>query len=324
MNILTTLSAPTPEVAIDSDQRLIERASAAPARGTYTAPTKHQRPTQTGPIAGADLAELQQALLTVITDPRSVDHGLRGMRQQLPIGHVFTDGANLDAAACLGIYHYAYHARLIECLIDDYPCVQAFVGTERFEELARAYIASTPSQHPNLNGYGAGFANWLRKSRRPLTNRRCIAEIAELEWHLVEVLHAEAAPNLDPAALAAIPMEAWADMCLRPSATLRLLETKYPVNTVYQHWREDKPLHLPVARGSAVAIYRQGYRLWRMDLSPLTHSLLKDLINGMPLGTALDRCATAGANIPDLIPRVMEWFQSWVSGGFFAAVSNDS
>src|SRR5690606_2409343 len=104
-------------------------------------------------------------------------------------------------------YHHAYHARLVECLADDFPCVQAVCGEEVFATLARGYIAAHPSRHPNLNGYGAGFPLWLRRLRRPLVHRALLADLAALEWALVDVLHAQAAPVLDATALAAIPVE---------------------------------------------------------------------------------------------------------------------
>lgn len=299
-----------------TDDLLVERASAtptaAPSRRRGTRRTQH-------PAASAPLRDLQRHFLRVITDPTSVDAGLAAAARQIP-GAVYTDGPQLDAAARLDVYHYAYRARLVECLADDFPCVQGLVGASRFETLAAAYIAAHPSRHPNLNGFGAGFPTWLRRGRSPLRHRAALADIADLEWALVEVLHAPAAPVLDPAALQALPPEAWPDLRLRPSATLRLLRSRHPANTHFEAWRQDQPVRLGKPAPAAVAVFRQGWQLRRMDLSPLTEGLLRDLLAGKPLGQSLDRCARRGRTISDLVPKVMEWFRAWVAGGFFAAI----
>jgi len=319
------LARPAPNAGGDEELFERERASATPRA---TSPVSAISPVPAGasraaPATDATLAAMQRWFMTVITDPDSVAHGLARAQRTLA-GQVVVDGPSLHAAGCLSVYHFAYHARLVECLLDDFPCVNYLCGElggeDSFEQLARAYIHAHPSRHPNLNGYGAGFAPWLRRLRRPLLHRALLADIASLEWALVEVLHAEAAPILDPQALAAIPMEKWGGLRLQPAATVRLLTTAYAVNPLYQAWRTDEPLVIPPAAVATVAVYREGYSLWRMDCSPLTAGLLRDLFAGRPLEVALARCARAGSDVPDLVPRVMEWFRTWVASGFFARI----
>ena len=57
----------------------------------------------------------------------------------------------------------AYFARLVECLADDYPCVQYALGEDRFEEIARRYIEAHPSSSPSLNWFGRGFEQFARE-----------------------------------------------------------------------------------------------------------------------------------------------------------------
>ena len=54
---------------------------------------------------------------------------------------LITPSATLSALERIDIYRRGYHARLIECLVDDYPVLQHALGEERFEELCRAYIS---------------------------------------------------------------------------------------------------------------------------------------------------------------------------------------
>ncbi len=82
-----------------------------------------------------------------------------------------------------------------------------------------------------------------------------------------------------------------------------------------QRTREGERPALPRRRSTATAVYRQGYAVWRMDLTPVTRGLLDRLRAGVPLGEALAPIGgQAGAS------QVMSWFSAWVSGGSFAGV----
>ena len=72
-----------------------------------------------------------------------------------------TPGPRLTAAERFDIYRSGYHARLVECLLDDYPVLAAMLDRDdegQFGALCRAYVDRHPSASPNLNGFGRHMA----------------------------------------------------------------------------------------------------------------------------------------------------------------------
>ena len=256
-----------------------------------------------------------------------------------------TAGPRMTAAERFDIYRSVYHARLLECLLDDYPVLAVMLGDERFEALCRAYVDRHPSSSPNLNGFGRHMAAFCREvspsgaasdgeaDDGAVRLRAFASELATLEWALVEALHAELAPPLEVAALEAVPLEAWARATFTKSESVRLWRFEYPVNAVFNASRLDGVVpEVPDPSPNVVAVYRKDLQLWRMDLTPAMVGVLEPLLEGKSLGRALaaieaevtdaDVLAQIGANL-------MVWFREWVDAGFFARIefrpeANDS
>jgi hypothetical protein len=327
---------PAPVAGGPTEEFHTERASASPdlapdprAKSLVKSPAK-----PAAQAAPADLRALQIWFLEVVTDSDSVTSGVAkatgplGAAGRIDPTAIITDGPELGALARIHLYHYAYHARLVECLADDYPAVQYALGASSFDALCRAYIIAHPSQNPNLIGFGKHFTAFLAKAPWYSPSKRdFLTDLARLEWSLVEVLHAQAAPTFDLAALRAIPADRWGAMRLAPSATVRLLESDWPVNAYFQAWRNGENPTIPRRREwSATAIYRNhGYGIWRMDLvRPMAH-VLRELYAGKTLAEAIDSMA---ATIPDaeaeaqlLMNALMKRFSEWTEGGFFAHIA---
>lgn len=246
-----------------------------------------------------------------------------------------TAGPRLSAVGRFDVYRHGYHARLLECLLDDYPVLAAILGEDQFASLCRAYVGRHPSASPNLNGFGRHMSAFCREANvagMPGCDdydrlRVFASELAALEWALVEVLHAETAPPLDVAALQALPPEAWTRARFIRSDALRLFRFEYPVNAVFIANRIDDVVpELPAPAPNAVAVYRKDLKLWRMDLSPSMLGVLEPLVSGRSLGEAL---ATVEAECTDAEvleqtgANLMVWFRQWVDAGFFTRIELD-
>ena len=216
-----------------------------------------------------------------------------------------TAGPRLGPLARLDVYRRGYEARLVECLADDYPVLQRALGEEPFEALCRAYIARYPSEAPNLNAYGRYMAGVCQGFA---------ADLARLEWAIVEVIHEPAGAPMTMEDLAAVPMEGWPTARLLPSRAVRILTLEYPANDYFQAVRDGKAPPLPERAPSATAVYRGGHAVWRMGLTPAMHRVLAALVGGELLEAAL---ALAGDEPPE---QVTAWFREWVSGGLFVGV----
>ncbi len=320
---------PSPLVGGATEAFVHERASATPGNPVLEA-TSSADDAQAQPPLVASVDRLQSWFAASVTHPGLLSKGVLadGLLSRLDeLERVVTRGPRLGALERLGVYHYGYRARLVECLADDYPAVQFALGDDAFEALCHAYVERYPSRSPSLNAYGQHMATLLA-TRAPAGDADAaplafLAELATLEWALVEVLHAAAAPVLSLETLQATPPDAWPAARLPRAETVRLLRFDYPVNAYFQAWRTDQAPAIPEPASSATVVYRHDLMLWRLDLTPAMTALLAGLFGGETLGDALthiEREVHDADELAEAERSVMIWFREWVAGGVFAGI----
>ena len=233
---------------------------------------------------------------------------------------VVTPSARMTAKERLDVYRFAYKARLVECLADDYKVVSQLLGEDAFEALAHAYIDRFPSTSPNLNAYGRRMSAFIRESRLASA---FASELASLEWAIVEVIHAPSSPPLDLTELASLPPDAWATARLVKSEAVRLFRFEHPVNAFFQSAMNDAmPAEEPAPAPSFVVVYRNDATVWRMDLSAAMTRVLGPLLEGATIGEALGALEAHGdpAEIEDASRSLSTWFGEWARAGLFTRV----
>lgn len=287
-----------------------ERASATPAaRIRPHHPARTTASASAGAPVAIDLPALERWFADVVTSAGDLEAAIAKTFAAGRLEAVVTAGPELSALDRLGVYHHAYAARLVECLLDDYPAIAYAIGDEAFTALCRAYVERHPSRGPNLNSFGRHMAAFCGERGEPL-----LADLARLEWSIVEVLHAETAEVIAPEALAQIAPERWADARLAPAKAARVHAFAYPVNAFFQAYKDGKDPPIPAPSPSATAIWRRGYTVWRMDLTPAMARLLEALFAGAPLGEAL-------SDVDAPPESIQAWFAEWIRCGLFASVS---
>jgi hypothetical protein len=229
----------------------------------------------------------------------------------------------LPAARRIDVYRHAYVERLVECLSDDYPAVEHALGPSEFRASCVGFIAAQPPTNASLNFYGAPFAAFC--ATWPTPSATCVSEIARLEWAIVEAIHADAEVVLDAAALGAVAAADWARARLVPSAALRVLDTAYPVHRHYRAFLEGDSPRLPDLEPSSVAVCRRGDDVWRIGLAQPFATLLAQLMNGVPLLSALEAIGLGDPAVGATIGAadVQRVFSEWVACGFFAGIEFD-
>jgi hypothetical protein len=282
------------------DVAMVERASASPA----TVDLQLAHPSNNTVVVAEPalpLEALQHWFTIAMTDEaRHTDEN--------DVARRMTAGPQLSALSRLHIYRHAYQQRLIDCLVDDYPAVRTLLGQHAFEAAAKRYMASHPSRHPNLTGFGRHF---------PSTLSGMAADVATMEWAIVELIHAAPSPVADLSALATMTPEQTQQLRFTPSSTLRFLTFSHRANACLQAIRDGSPLPTFEPSWSATAVYRLDWRIWRMDFTAPMAGVLSALLAGIPLGQALSSLpSTNSATEGD----VSAWFRAWVSSGFFATI----
>jgi hypothetical protein len=295
---------------------IFERASATSARvisfgrALRTAEGREARPF-------ASLRELEENLVEAIAGSEAA---------AADAARWITAGPSLDSRQRLEIYRFGYRARLVECLDDDYPILASTLGAAAFERLAHQYIERFPSRSPSLNAFGRHMSELCRVADlgEHDSRRSFLAELAALEWALVEIIHAKEPPPFDLATLKAIPVERWSTARLLRSDAVRILHFEHPVNAYYQACRTQEELpSIPSPARSATAVYRRRWKLWRMDLTPAMTRVVDALLDGMTIEESLGRIGVDESDptaLSEAERSVMVWFSEWMQGGFFAGI----
>jgi Putative DNA-binding domain len=297
----------TPDVAV-AQRRTGEKRRGPDACATHEAS-----------VSDATLRGRQAWFARAVMTPEAID----AAATEPEAARILTAGPRLTALERLEIYRRAYHGRLIECLADDYPVLQHALGTDAFDHLCRTYIERHPSQSPNLNSYGRHMTALCAAEPASLqVPAGFCADLATLEWAIVEVIHAPSSAPLTLEGLQHVPAERWGDARLVGNTALRLLRFAFPVNAYLQADRDGHPLAIPGPEESATVVYRSGPTIWRMDLTTPMFDVLSALLAGEPLEAALGRAEASLAHLDEqqTIERVMFWFREWVSSGLFVGV----
>jgi hypothetical protein len=292
-----------------------ERASATPER----APAHGEARVGSAPdwvSGGLSLRSHQEWFLAVITTPEHEPAPV----DSTSAGRLVTPSSGLSSLARLEIYRRSYHARLIECLADDYPVLQETLGEETFEDLCRAYIDKHPSTEPSLNRFGQHMADFCRN--HPLSSPDFAADLAGLEWAVVLAIHAPTAPPLTTQDLARISVESWPAIRLVPNPSLRVHAFDYPVNAYFSARRRGEEVAVPVARHCSVAVYRSEQSVWRLELTPPMAALVESLSRGETLGASLSLVAAQLDGVPEAeaARNVTTWFSHAVSSSLFSGI----
>lgn len=206
----------------------------------------------------------------------------------------------------LHVYRHAYVARLIECLEDDYRAVFHALGRDRAEEVCREYIAAHPSRSFSLNVFGQSMPAFLKAKGETFA-----ADLATLEWSLVEAIHAAESTKMAPDALAKIDPSEWANVALVASPSVRLHQFDYPVSAYYTAFSIEEEPAIPEAAAERIAVYRAGMKIWRLTLSAGQYALLAPLVRGASLDEAFESDIGDEADVG-------AWFQQWMVEGIFS------
>lgn len=248
--------------------------------------------------------------------------------QELP--QVIRPSAALSSADRLEIYVNAYHARLMECLDEEFSVTRWAMGEELFAAVSFGYLQSHPSRSYTLGQLGSRFPGFLAESRLHAADMpagadahwpQFIIELATLERSLYEVYDGpgtEQGGGLRPEHLAGVAPEAWGTLRLRPAPSLRLHAFGCDVSTYWGRRKEGEEPATPEPTPSWLAVSRRDFVVERHALTAAQFALLKALVAGETLGGALISTATQ-YSAAQFEPFLAEWFGEWMEAGFFAS-----
>lgn len=219
------------------------------------------------------------------------------------------DPRGLIASGELGIYAYAYGARLRDALRADHPKLEAALGADRFAALVEGYVAARPPRSSTLRDLGVDLAAHLDRRAASDAAPPWAGDLARLERARVEVFdgadHAALTTAdvaaLEPAAIAALPL-AW----VPASAVVPL---GWSVDEVWSAVEDGAPPPAVIAGSRVVLVWRRDLEVIHRTLEPDEAALAPGLAAG---ATFAEVCGALAEHTDDPAPRALELLRRWL------------
>ncbi|MGH7788358.1 MAG: HvfC/BufC family peptide modification chaperone [Candidatus Binatia bacterium] len=254
------------------------------------------------------LREVQQWMAASVLGPPPEASAALAPWLALPVG--------VRPAERLAIYAGGYPARLEDALREQFPAVAHLVGVRRFAALVQRYGGAARPASYNINAVGAELPAQLAVD--PLAREYpFLADLAALEWCVVEAFHARHAASFDPASLAEWTLDEWAGarLCFQPSVAVR--QSPWSLRALWEARATPiEAIDIDLAQPDHVLVYRRGFAVACASLDAAEARALTLLLDGARLGGAAAQLAGEGHDPAAVAP----WFQRWSEMGLLCAV----
>jgi hypothetical protein len=287
------------------------------------------------------LGQIQGWMQAVLMHPVGVAEGIASAEARSFIDvppdaaeTVVTRSRNMTAQERLGIYGYAYYARLLECLREEFPVLMHSLSQDVFDTFAVGYLQAYPSRSYTLLKLGANFPRYLTETRPeesegdgiPADWPDFLIDLATLELAFNEVFDGpggEGERLLDADQLRDMPAERFFRARLVGVGCLRLLHLRYPVHRYFTAVRRNEDPVPQTAAETFLAVTRQRYVVRHYELSPAAHQLLHALLAGQTVGEAIGLAVlAAGPDLDRFAANLRTWFRDWAAEGFFRTLED--
>lgn len=230
------------------------------------------------------------------------------------------DGPRETKSNLLGIYRDAYALRLIEIIGNDHEHLHRYLGEDPFAKMARAYIASCPSHHPNARWFAQRLPEFLAATG-PYADRPVLAELAALERALNDAFDGADAPVLGMADLSAIAPQDWVRLSFVAHPTASRLEVRTNAAAIWAALKADEaPPEPTIARAPAhLLVWRQETTSMFRELNAEEAMMWDEAANGRRFGDLCEMLATYDdpAGAPG---RAAGYLKTWLDSGALSAV----
>ncbi len=228
--------------------------------------------------------------------------------------------ATADAAERVGVYVYAYAARLVEALENEFLTLRFAVGDDTASEMLRDYVAATPSTLRNVRWYGKDLAQFLRTAA-PWRDTPAFAELAELDWAISVSFDAADETCIAEADIAVIPFERWGEMILRLPHHVRLNTSAWNVWQLRQardHVQACPKLQLLEIPQTWI-VSRQGLEVHYRQLEADEAAALEAVAAGLPFERLCEALCDWHRQ-EEVALRAAGLLKAWIANGWIAGV----
>jgi len=246
------------------------------------------------------LVKLQRSLKQLIVAPNGVAAALAELGE--PAARALEQSVSSDtrssAVERLDVYANAYFYRIRDCLESDFGALRAVLGADRFHNLATGYLIEFPPRHPSLRFVGDRIAEFIDGHSE--VGPEWLADLARLEWAIVEAFDAADANVVSRDELAAIDPVDWAELRFAFQPALTRLDLGFPVHRVRLAWDNDDPVATAVSQLAALDRGMHPMLVWRTDervsyrsLDPVEATAVDFALSGGAFGALCEQLASA-------------------------------
>ncbi len=209
------------------------------------------------------LAQTQQLLWRLITAPEGAASGLAqlGAADRAVAGGLVVGDPRLNPLERVDIYANMYFYRLHDALKEDFAAVCVILGPDRFHNLITDYLIAHPPSHYSLRYAGAQLPGFLQHYAAG-QDWPYLADVAALEWAILDAFDAPDVAVLSAEALASVPPDRWPNLRLRVSPSLRLLDLSWPADAIWSHARQGDTVGTPERQPTSLRVWRQNFTVY--------------------------------------------------------------
>ena len=223
----------------------------------------------------------------------------------------------LSPAQRLSIYAGMHFLRIRDVLAEDFPATRAAAGDE-FDRLVERYLDAHPTDDPSLRRAGRHLPRFLERSpaNPPFAWQ---ADLAALEWAMIEAFDALDEDVLAAAALEPVAPGDWPDLAIRPVRSLRLLELRFPVDEIRVDLIGGAPPSEAMPVELSLRVWRQGTSVFHRRIGEAELRALRCVGEGIAFG---ELCAALAAEQPadDAARQAIGLLRDWLSDELLAAL----
>lgn len=293
-----------------------------------------------------NLLELQRRMAEDVMRPLTADFQMRpttsdGRSTSTIAESYIKPNSLLTSFDRLEIYNRQYWFRIIDAVSEDFPVLNAFLGSEIFDQLVLAYLRDNPSNSFTLRNLGSRLPAWLHNHAELIPERHDFAmDIVRLEWAYVEAFDRAAAPPLDAAGFAGFDVETR----LRLQPHLQLLDLRYPVDQLVlavhrgtgpsdfmsnamSERRQTSQVVLPEMKREDVhlAVHRYDNSVYYRRIEREAFLLLRSIQSGEPLAVAIETSFHESTySAEDQVGKIQEYFAHAAELGWFCQDAESS
>ncbi len=266
------------------------------------------------------LAQTQRLLWRLITAPEGAASGLAqlGAADRAVASSLVAGDPHLGALQRIDIYANMYFYRLHDALKEDFSAVRAILSADGFHNLVTDYLIAHPPSHYSLRYAGARLPDFLRHYAAA-RDWPYLADVATLEWAILDAFDAPDAPALAADTLAAVPPERWPDLRLQLAPSLRLLDLSWPADEIWRRARQGDAVAAE-PRPTALRVWRQDFTVYHRRIDAAERAALGVAGRNGCFAELCEQVA-ADANESGGAERAFDILRQWLSDDLLCGVS---